>query len=265
MENDLMQRDENNSVPMIYDDEIVNMANQAERRIEAINKMKLMALRVTNAHDWTDQGGKPYLQVSGAEKIARLFGVSWRIDEPSIYVEESGHFEYTYKGYFNIKGAEIEAIGVRSSKDPFFGMKKGSPKPVSEIDKGDVKKAAYTNCIGNGVTRLLGLRNLAWSDLESIGVKQGDVGKVTYSNNTAEMSEEAKNHKIRIEEMLNEMCGNDLIKVNACLLKITSFKGTDGKMVVGKSSVDDLSEKAVTVTYGKVKAEYEKWLEKQEK
>ena len=78
------------------------MAQQAEKRIDAINKIKQIALKVTNAKDWVDQGGRPYLQASGAEKIARLFGISWRIDEPQVVVEESGHFEYTYKGYFTM-------------------------------------------------------------------------------------------------------------------------------------------------------------------
>ena len=265
MNNEIIIEAEENEAAVIYSNDIISLAMDAEKRIEAVNKIKMIALRVTNAHDWTDQGGKPYLQVSGSEKIARVFGVSWRIDEPTFEKEESGHYSYTYKGYFNVKGAEVEAIGTRGSKDPFFSMKKGGTKPISEIDKGDVKKAAYTNCIGNGITRLLGLRNLSWDDLKIASIKKEDVGKITYNNDTPEMSEDAKNHKIRIEEMLSEMCEGDAVKTQACLLKITSFKGADGKTIVGKTSVDDLSEKAVTVTYGKVKAEYEKWLEKQEK
>lgn len=166
--------------------DIVELANQAEKRIEAINKIKRIALAVTNRHDWVDQNGKPYLQVSGAEKIARLFGISWRIDEPQIEQEEGGYWVVTYKGYFSLGGTTIEAIGTRSSKDPFFRRYdfSGGGKvelPPSQIDKGDVKKAAYTNCIGNGITRLLGLRNLTYTDLEEIAkIKADEVGKVEY-------------------------------------------------------------------------------------
>lgn len=129
-----------------------------------------------------------HLQVSGAEKIARLFGISWRIDEPIREELEGGHYIYTYKGYFSLAGAEIEAIGSRSSKDPFFkryvyvnGQRK--ELPPSEIDPGDVKKAAYTNCIGNGITRLLGLRNISYEDLEKVaGIKREQITKIKYGS-----------------------------------------------------------------------------------
>ena len=154
----------------ISDDTLMSLAEQAERRIDAMNKIKKVAIKLTNRHDWTDQGGKPYLQVSGAEKIARMFGISWRNSEPLKDIMEGGHFSFTYKGFFGLAGATIEAIGTRSSKDGFFkryAYDSGEKVelPASEIDAGDVKKAAYTNCIGNGITRLLGIRNMTYEDL----------------------------------------------------------------------------------------------------
>jgi len=180
-----------NGVPALADDTLLQVAERAEKRIEAVNKIKLLALKVTNAHDWTDQGGKPYLQASGGEKVARLFGISWTIGEPIFEQEEGGHFSYTYKGTFTLSGASIEAVGTRSSKAPFFKKYDYSQKdergesiknelPPSEIDKGDLKKAAFTNLIGNGITRLLGIRNLTWDDLESVNIKKDLVGKVEY-------------------------------------------------------------------------------------
>jgi hypothetical protein len=177
-------------VPALADDTLIQVAERAEKRIEAVNKIKQLALRVTNSHDWVDQGGKPYLQSSGGEKVARLFGISWNISEPVLEAEEGGHFSYTYTGHFSLSGATIEAVGTRSSKDGFF--KKYGPKdengdkttlPPSEIDKGDVKKSAYTNLIGNGITRLLGIRNLTWEDLEVAGITKGNVGRVDYKKN----------------------------------------------------------------------------------
>jgi hypothetical protein len=101
--------------------------------------------------------------------------------------EEGGHYSYTYTGTFSLSGATIEAVGTRSSKDGFFkkyGKKDDDGNaevlPPSEIDKGDVKKAAFTNLIGNGITRLLGIRNLTWEDLETFGIKKENVGKVDY-------------------------------------------------------------------------------------
>jgi len=170
----------------ITDDTLIALAEQAEKRIDAMNIIKKVAIKLTNRHDWTDQGGKPYLQVSGAEKIARMFGISWRISEPVEEKSDGGHFAFTYRGNFSLAGASIDAIGTRSSKDGFFkkyGYSNGSKTelPASEIDRGDVKKAAYTNCIGNGITRLLGLRNMTYEDLlEFSGIRKDDIASVGY-------------------------------------------------------------------------------------
>jgi hypothetical protein len=175
-------------VPAIGDSTLLALAEQAEKRVSALNKIKRAALMATNPRDWTDQAGNPYLQVSGSEKVARVFGIAWRIDEPTLETEESGHFAYTYKGYFTVAGATIEAIGTRSSKDGFFKKYAGygddrKELPPSEIDKGDLKKSAYTNLLGNGITRLLGLRNLTWEDLQESGITKDSVGRVDYKKN----------------------------------------------------------------------------------
>lgn len=164
----------------LVDDQLLAVAAAAERRVEAINRIKILSLKVTNAHDWNDQGGKPYMGVSGAEKVARLFGISWRLNEPIREDHDDGHFDYSFKGYFSMGTAEIEVIGTRGSQDPFFGGSKDRPIPPSEIDRNDVKKGAMTNCIGNGISRLLGIRNLTWEELAQAGIKREDVSKVTY-------------------------------------------------------------------------------------
>src|SRR3990167_1886064 len=104
-------------LPIIADDRLIEIAEKAEKRIDAVNKIKRIALRVTNHDDWVDQQVKPYLEVSGAEKVGRVFGISWRIGEPVLFQEEDGHFNFTYSGTFTLGGATITAIGTRSSKD----------------------------------------------------------------------------------------------------------------------------------------------------
>ncbi|GJL53951.1 MAG: hypothetical protein NPIRA02_10830 [Nitrospirales bacterium] len=151
-------------------DTLIAIAQNAAKRVEAVTQIKSLALKVTNAHDWIDENGKPYLQVSGAEKVARLFGVSWRIDDAEFDEHEDGHFTYTYKGYFMLAGKEIEAIGTRSSRDKFFSRARGSDIDPSTISRGNVKKSAYTNCLGNGITRLLGIRNMSWDELKAAGL-----------------------------------------------------------------------------------------------
>jgi len=179
------------NVPAIADDNLMRVAEMAEKRIDAVVKIKQMALKVTNARDWTDQGGNPYLQVSGSEKVANLFNISWRLDEPSVETEPDGHFTYTMRGIFSIPGRSISAEGSRSSKDPFFKKydwvkQEGKPdkkteKPISAIDRRDVRMAALTNLLGNGITRLLGIRNLSYVDLEVYaGITKDMVSTVDY-------------------------------------------------------------------------------------
>src|SRR5690606_29025123 len=143
-----------------------------------INRIKQAALKATNAHDWVDQQGRPYLQVSGAEKIARLFGISWRIDEPILEREEDGHFAFTYKGYFRMGVVEIEVIGSRSRRDPFFSHARGQDTPPRASDRHNLKQAALANSIGNGITRLLAIRNLTWHDLAEAGLKRDNVASI---------------------------------------------------------------------------------------
>jgi hypothetical protein len=186
----LTTTEETEVLPAIADNTLIAVAEQAEKRVEAMQKIKRMALKLTNPHDWVDEQGKPYLQASGAEKVARLFGISWRISEPVKEELEGGHFTYTYHGEFSLAGATIEAIGTRSSKDGFFkkyewkGEGENRTKlelPASEIDPGDVKKSAYTNLLGNGITRLLGIRNLTYEDLkEYAGITKEQLGSVDY-------------------------------------------------------------------------------------
>lgn len=179
-------QEQGESFPAIIDTNIIAIAEQSEARLGALNKIKRVALKLTNPHDWVDESGRPYLQASGAEKVARLFGISWRISEPIKEELEGGHFSYTYKGEFALGGASIEAIGTRSSKDGFFKKYKyaGDERlelPASEIDRGDVKKSAYTNLLGNGITRLLGIRNLTYDDLkEYAGITQDQVTRVEF-------------------------------------------------------------------------------------
>jgi len=175
---------ETQDISPISDDALVALADSAPARIEALKKILHVSLKITNAHDWVDISGTPYLETSGCEKVARVFGISWRIDEPTLEREEGGHFSYTYTGEFELSGITIDAIGFRSSRDPFFkkydyidhgGKKQKIELPPSEIDRGNVKKSAYTNLLQNGIRRLLGIRNLTWPDLEAAGINRNQV------------------------------------------------------------------------------------------
>jgi len=227
---------------------------EAERKIELVDKIKKIALKVTSSADWIDEGGKPYLLSSGAEKIARLFGISWRIDEPQKEVLEDGHIVFTYKGYFTMGTITIEAIGVRSTKDPFFRFKKDKAGnrivlPPSDVDIGAVKKAAYTNCIMNGITRLLGIRNLTWEDLEAHGIVRKDkVAKVDFKKKKTEQSQERQEDTSSQTKETPE----ETHIITAGIVDIATKKGTDknGKQwTLHVITVSDLTQELQLKTF----------------
>lgn len=183
MENEIIIRD-SNEVQNAMDfssDNILMLAEQAEQRINAIKKIMKASLSVTNENDWCLIGGKPYLQEAGAGKVARLFGISWKIGQPEIITDSQGYKTYIFKGVFTMNNDSIEAEGSRSMKDDFFTGKGEKKKSIDEIDERDVRMSAYTNCINNGIKRIIpGIRNLKLEDLESAGLDTKTISGYTF-------------------------------------------------------------------------------------
>jgi hypothetical protein len=175
---DLTTRPQNNGGLLdTSTDNILYMAEKAEKYIEAMNRIMEAALKITSEYDWVLIGGKPYLQESGATKIARLFGISWQmIGGVRIETDADGYKTFTYHARFMLKDQFIECEGSRSMKDDFFAKTKNGLKKPDEIDERNVKMSAYTNCINNGIKRLIpNLRNIDVSVLADAGL---DVNKM---------------------------------------------------------------------------------------
>lgn len=157
----------------------------AERTEKLIAKVKQIAIKATNQNDWVDMEGKPYLQSSGAEKIARLFGISWRIIKgptKEMSTDENGSFFiYSYTGEFSMGSKTIEITGTCSQKDKFFGKRQGKLKLLSEIDECSIIKKAQTNMVVRGITTILGIRNLTWAEIRGGGVTQSATAAVSYT------------------------------------------------------------------------------------
>lgn len=158
-------------------DNILYMAEKAEKYIEAMNKIMNAALKITSEFDWVLIGGKPYLQESGTTKVARLFGISIQLlGQPLVEIDNEGYKTYTYKARFMLKDQFVECEGSRSMKQDFFARTKNGMKKPDEINDRDVKMAAYTNCLNNGIKRLIpNLRNIDVGTLEKAGL---DVAKI---------------------------------------------------------------------------------------
>lgn len=187
-------------------DNILYFAEKAEQYVNAMNKIMAAALNITSELDWCLIGGKPYLQESGATKVARLFGISIQlIGQPVVECDPQGYKTFTYKARFIFKDQFIECEGSRSMKDDFFAKTKEGLKKPDEIDERDVKMAAYTNCINNGIKRLIpNLRNIDVATLETAGL---DVGKIRgYTFKEGSKGGKAKNAEV--SELKCGSCGN---------------------------------------------------------
>ena len=180
-----VQGDNDALMSMDYDN-VLMLAERADKMVTALNKIMAAAIKVTTPKDWVMIGGTPYLQESGATKVARLFGIGWQIHPgfPKTEYDSDGYPTYTYRMTFTMGKQAIEAEGMRNARDEFFAGKRGDgrkQKTVDEIDLGDVKRAAYTNCLNNGIKRILpGLRNLDVSALESAGLKVSEIRGYTF-------------------------------------------------------------------------------------
>lgn len=176
----------------IVNQEVESMSDALEiiqSRNILFDRIMSVAIKATNPSDWIDQNGKPYLQGSGAEKVARRFGVKIfdTVAEREDLEDEKGkYYLYTVTGKAAFSDRDsIEAFGTCSSRDQFFAKRKDNNGesfflPSSEIDMGNIKKSAYTNFLGNAITRLLGIRNLSWADLDKHGITREGKTSIAY-------------------------------------------------------------------------------------
>jgi len=157
-----------------------------------IERVVNAAIRATHSGQWCDMQGKPYLTGPGAEVVALRCNVSWKnvTSRKEWREDEFGKsYIYIYEADFTLGhglGAHsMEAIpGTCSSRDQFIGtnFKDGKDaRPLSEVEEGSIMKAAMTNMIVNGVTRVTGIRNMTWEQLKPLGIEAGGAARVSFA------------------------------------------------------------------------------------
>lgn len=203
------------SIPFIEEVEIDDaFIEKLEKNIENYRKLITLSLKLTNEQDWTNQQGKPYLDSSGAEKIANPFGIqiTQQRSQREDYQDNKGQY-YIWKFTSTFSSAKlgrvpgIEFSGIASSRDKFSARVtryvNGEPitelKPIEEIDQVRIQQKAQTNMIVNGIKRLIGLRNLTWEQLEVAGLKKDKIIAVHYQEGK-EKSKPTQQQPIKVEE-----------------------------------------------------------------
>lgn len=240
---------------MVTDKDLELVVAEASKRVEILRKVLGVAIKRTNPTDWVNQQGKPYLTASGAEKIAPLFGVkmdnlSDRRDERED--DKGKHYIYTLQARFVWRGGSIEAIGTCSSRDKFFSWDstKREYKVLSEVDETNIKKAAYSNLLVNGITRVLGIRNLTWADLEAFGIKQSDTAKVEYQKGTSGGAVSSDTITEPQQKRIYALCKNVGWLEAEFKEWLKSEYNYDSTSKIKKAQYDDLCRKAVELKGG---------------
>jgi len=233
---------------------LLELAKTADARVLALNKLRLASIHATNNHDWIDQSGNPYLQASGAQKIAPLWGISWQIIQHSKVTGEDSYIWTTVLRLTDPAGRIVEAIGTRSSKDLLFAKRGDTYLLMSEVDEQSIKKSSSTNAVARGISAMVGLRNITWEELEAHGIKREGTHSVKRSSQTATSDDDA-NKKTELWNMLVEISGGDTKAANALLLETSSFVGKDNKTVPGVP-LTKLKGKRLDVNLGKVRDMY---------
>lgn len=170
-----------------------------EKAAELLRKLVPHSIKQTRPQDWVKMGDKVYLQATGIERVAPLWGL-W-FSEPKVTREEydAGAFGYIVSGKIGSRftGVEFVVEGGRSSADPFFdAFDEPKPQGFSDlsadqkddwrrkhrlpVDPIDVRKAAVTNWMTRGASMLTGLRGLKPADLEANGIT--GVAEVNYGS-----------------------------------------------------------------------------------
>lgn len=250
----------------------VDMIVQAEQRAAAYKQVIKVCLSVTSILDWTNQGGKPYPDSNAAKKIARLFGLTIRIEScQKVWDEDEKGKYYTYivDGWCGKNEYEsVPETGSCSSRDRFFGTKDEELKPLSEINEQHVRKKALANFYGRAIKSFVGLGGITWEQLEEANTEltRDKITSVDFNNRKGQGASNSKPegsdltfHEMRsaIGNMLLELFNGDKDKASEKLKELTSFQNKQtGETVPGKSSAKALTDNQTKYKYAEIQKIY---------
>jgi len=155
----------------------------AEEQVLFMNKLSIIGLKATDESDWVNFGDmNVYPTAAGALRIRRNTLISiWNVkcEREDLKDKRGEYYVYTFTGNVGIKqrGDYIEVLGTCSSRDTFFAKEYGKWKQIEEIDTTNIKKAARTNMVANGITEYLGLKKPGAKRFRQAGL---DITKVPH-------------------------------------------------------------------------------------
>lgn len=274
------ENQESKALSFVTDKEVVSVETETlaitDESIRVWKEMTIRALRLTTEQDWVSQDGKPYLQHSGAERIAKPYGISLLdVRREKIVSQDDGgqYYIYIYEGdaSMRISGRIVtqHAVGTCSSRDALYGKSGGVYKQLSQVDEPSVMKAAHTNFIVNAITHILGLRNLTWDQLKAAGLNADAICTVEHQigskggSMAKDLSTEGQGKLAEVLKWGLAMNEGDASDAARYFEMISTFQYTDKKSGEKKTySVNDpkkWSEKVLGIAHAKIKKDFEEF------
>lgn len=246
-------------------DNVDLVLKRADNFIKLYDAFRKKAIRITNVNDWVSLGGVPYLQLSGASKIAGLFGL--KIFDQKYHpvdkgTDENGEYiNYMFSGTVQLpwNKFEIPCIGTSSTRDKFFGYKDKNWLPVSEININNLKKKAFTNFLNKAIKSALGL-NFTWVEIEEMSngnIKEDKVKGHKFNDwntNKPENKPDSKefiDKKNKLREMILYICNDNKTMARQYLKSKTAYKNFKGH-----ENTDNIKEKQLGFIFDEVLKEY---------
>lgn len=161
--------------------------SRLEKRAQLMPRLLELAIKSTHPGQWVNIGDKAWPTGAAAEVMARTCGVKvmdLKRKKRECSDEKGEYYLYECEATFSLASEfdSIEAFGTCSSRDQFLGT--GEPdsekRKIWEVDEGNISKSAYTNMLINGITRLLGVRNMSWERLGKAGIGKDGVASVEF-------------------------------------------------------------------------------------
>jgi hypothetical protein len=260
-------------------DPVVELA-KFEAAVDLQRKLLPASIKATRPEDWVDQGGKAYLQATGVERLAPLWGLVF--GKYTVEREDHGDGSYSYvvRGPIMSRRTGViygEVVGGRSSSDPFFDeFDERKPDGLRDLTPGEqqawkrahrvppdpleVRKAAVTNWTTRGASMLAGMRGLTVAYLEDCGVK--GISRVEYGTGQKGGATAPADLKARRTAFWNDLirrAGGEVEMAKQALKDVTKYDaytkkdGAEMRGFAGATSVDSLSDRALDIAEKKIK------------
>jgi hypothetical protein len=226
--------EETQIVPFTGDqmDVVVEVSKHLAEYERAIDTIMNFIVRRTYAGDWVshDKESTPIedrtvnMIGAAAERIARDLGIQESNRTPCIKIMNEkfpGHYSYQCEGDFTFRGRTVHAVGVASTRNPFYSRAYGADKKPQDIREEYVQRESWRDCTKQGIKMLFGLRRIPILKLQEMGYNLAKVKYVNFKEGEKSVSATNKNATAApaATEKLEEAGNTTIIQIDEMTLK----------------------------------------------